>query len=333
MYTVLQYAKTSNLNYLLISALAEQLKLEPAVIETHLKDLISNSRLNAIFLEDTHILEVHNEEWRNSERLHQTKKVLLREIQTNAEKIESLYSNAIEDKTFHKNTAQFISLRKLFEQKIANCVESYSNYVRDHALNLSNELIKKEDEDFWHAIENYRQMAKTILEKCQKSTEYQELLDQKFTKLEETIHSEIHRINVSLATRNMDDYKKNLKWFEDQKVAIEKGIENVKAELGQIKEKIWNEVSGAESILVLFQQYYDDRLNSLLQFFDTACNDILEKLSSSQLNLMRQQMEVIIKQKEEHLNQILCDMRKKSKIKLTRNYSKRRLISWLKSQN
>ena len=71
---------------------------------------------------------------------------------------------------------------------------------------------------------------KTTLEKCQKSTEYQELLDQKFTKLEETIHSEIHRINVSLATRNMDDYKKNLKWFEDQKVAIEKGIENVKAE-------------------------------------------------------------------------------------------------------
>ena len=58
------------------------------------------------------------------------------EIQTNAEKIESLYSNAIEDKTFHKNTAQFISLRKLFEQKIANCVESYSNYVRDNAFDF-----------------------------------------------------------------------------------------------------------------------------------------------------------------------------------------------------
>ena len=92
-------------------------------------------------------------------------------------------------------------------------------------------------------------------------------------------------------------------------------------------------MSGAESILVLFQQYYDDRLNSLLQFFDTACNDILEKLSSSQLNLMRQQMEVIIKQKEEHLNQILLRYEKEIKDKIDRNYSKRRLISRLKSQN
>jgi hypothetical protein len=309
-HSLLRLAMEQNNNFLSIKATANQLKMKEQELVEKVRNFILAGRINADLLSKSGQIEIHNDDWRKWLRLKQYVEIPLREIQMHSDRISNLVDRTIVNRSFAKNTDQFDSLCGLFQTKIDHIIEEYEQYIKDQKINLLNPLIKEEDFAFRNKLAQYQHQIMDIKTRATRADDFQKLLEGQLKELESFVHSEIYRLSNVLQNRNMNNYKKNLQWFDSQQKQIYSTLQQMDVSFGQKRMQIWGDAPDAATIITEVSKKYEEKKLLIMETLENALNSILEQLSSTELNNMKSEMEQIIQNKQAELNRLLSNMDK-----------------------
>lgn len=303
-HCILQHAKEQKINFLTISEISQIIKTNEKEILEHLSSLIADGRLNARIFGDPVTIEVHNESWRNYKRLRAHNLILLRELNSSTKKIETFFEKSIQSEEFMGAIVQIRRFCLNFKQTIFQTVESYEIFIQKNSIDLQNTLLEKTYRDFHLQLEKLTQRVEIFAKDCDIAEKYQDFLNQNVILLEENINSEIRRLHRYVHTKPKNSSSKHsIDWLNAQKSALDEGISKISLQIEQFNQlHLMNDIP---LVVRHLDSSFQQQKHNLLNEYQNALEDLLEKIDLLEMNSMQKDMDKILLSLQDSLNDFI----------------------------
>ncbi|UYP48485.1 hypothetical protein NEF87_004770 [Candidatus Lokiarchaeum ossiferum] len=303
-YCILQHAKNQKLNFIPMSEISQLVKTDEKELLDQLSLLVTDGRLNARIFGDPITIEVHNESWRNYKRLRAHNLILLRELNSSTNKIEIFFEKSIQSNEFMSSIVQIRQLCLNFKQSIFQTLESYEIFIQKNNIDMKNTLLEKTYRDFYLQLEKLTQRVESFAKNCDLAEKYQDFLNQNTILLEENINSEIRRLHRYVDSRpKTSSSKQSIEWLNSQKNALNNGITLIDNKIEEFAQQ--NVMGDIHLVVRHLDNSYQQQKHNLLNEYQNALEDLLERIALQEINSMQKDMDKILLGLQNSLNDFI----------------------------
>ncbi|QEE16559.1 hypothetical protein DSAG12_02389 [Promethearchaeum syntrophicum] len=305
--TIFKYAKEQKTNYITLFIIAKFLTENEKILKDRIINLINSDRINARLIDETPVkIELHNTIWRMNERLTMYTDVIFRDLEVRFTKYQRYYENSIINNQFLRDVSQIQAMTTNFNEKLTEISENYDDFLKQNRIDIEFQLLKENSQNFRKKIKDYDSIIKDMKIACEKTSDYDSFLNSRLLFLERNIiNSEISRINQELKSRDKIDYKSNVEWLKTQKNLFKSKMMKLSSEIENFKKSNALDFPQTASIIADLEKNFNSSKQEFIEKYHITIDDISDKLNALDLKKLGNQIEEVIKNKQDDLNQIL----------------------------
>ncbi|RLI63936.1 MAG: hypothetical protein DRO88_08620, partial [Promethearchaeia archaeon] len=299
---ILKVAEKKNQNIFEVRDLAQFLNIPPGKMESIITQLISQNLINARVFGKSPKVEIHNNNWRNYQKIKQKSGLILREIQSKANMCSNFFNSAIIHHEFLEKSDQLNNLINEFNEIVAEKVDIFEDFLKSEKIDTKNNLVNQEYHQFYEEVSKIKDQIDNFQLVIEQAKIYHQRLKILIADLEDNGNSIINNIESEFRKTKKITQETHGKYLKSQWNLIKKEFEKATNQANLFQSEIINSEEIHEEIILDIEDNFQKNISEILQGFQAIFQNYENELKANETIALRDKMDCIIIEKQNYVN-------------------------------
>ena len=285
-----------------IGELAQETGFSKKDIRKRIEIMIGFSKLSGELMRNTPFLIIHNDQWRNNQRLSLFIQGELRELDGFTDRISQIYNNAIENSAIETSFEELTGIIDRFFDQVIHSKESVTMKIKELQLDEKNELYQDNLNKYESRLKTTKEKIHSIQNKIASSMTSYKLLEETLKQLKNFLLARNAKIDSQIDEHKSQLYDKNKQWMETEYRKTEEKIDIQTKKFTQEMQTIWESIPDSKSIQDLIRSQFESKVRDIISDQEEVYQELSKRLLNYETQRVKVELDTALFAHQDNLN-------------------------------